>query len=143
MPTFVKSLLAILAGFVLAVALALGTDALLHVISPLRFDAEGFTQDPAVLALTLVYSLTYVVVGCSLAAFLAPAAPLRHALGLGVVGLVAAVFPVVTPAATLWNTTPAWYRLSLLVLLLPAAWLGGILGARSRPDSPAGAELED
>jgi hypothetical protein len=58
---------------------------------------------------------------------LAPDRPVRHALILGSLGLVAALAGV----AETWDKGPEfglkWYPIALVVLAMPQSWLGGRL----------------
>src|SRR5262249_43518138 len=73
------------------------------------------------------YRIVYSVLGCYLAARLAPSRPMLHALILGAIGVVLSAAGL---AAT-WNKGPEfgprWYPITLVVLALPLAWVGGQL----------------
>ena len=121
-----RSILAVGAGFVLIAALSFGTDAMLRAAWPGAFDAAGRSVDLRLLLLTIAYVGVFATAGCYLAAALAPARPMRHALVLGALGL---VFTAVGTAAQ-WDSAPAWYHAVSLALVLPYAWLGGRLRER-------------
>ncbi|MEP7274690.1 MAG: hypothetical protein ABI882_24585, partial [Acidobacteriota bacterium] len=74
------------------------------------------------------YRSVYAVIGSCIAARLAPYAPMRHALTLGVVGLVLSTLGAV--AAIKIGMGPVWYPIALVVTALPLAWLGGALYQR-------------
>ncbi len=120
-----RSAVAIFLGFVAVVILSLGTDQLFHVLNvyPPWGQAMYDTGDNL---LALGYRCVYTVFGCYLAARLAPRAPMRHALTLGVIGTVAATAGAIT-AITAADLGPTWYPISLVVTALPCAWLGGEL----------------
>ena len=66
--------------------------------------------------------------GCYVAARLAPARPMRHALALGFLGVALATLG----AVMMWELGPAWYSLANIAIALPCAWAGARLrGARS------------
>jgi hypothetical protein len=122
-----RSVLAILAGMFIAIALTLITDVLLHAIGvfpPMGASLAGY--DRALLLATL-YRTVYGIGGCYVTARLAPARPMKHALIGGFIGLIVSIIG----AAVTWNKGPAfgphWYPLALIVLALPTAWLGGKL----------------
>jgi hypothetical protein len=69
----------------------------------------------------MLYVGVFATAGCYLTARLAPSQPMRHALVLGVLGL---VFNVAGTVA-MWDTAPAWYHVASLLLVMPYAWLGG------------------
>ena len=62
------------------------------------------------------------VFGCYVAARLAPARPLAHALGLGGIGGVLSTIG----AVVMWEAGPAWYSLAIIGIALRSAWLGGV-----------------
>lgn len=130
MPSILRSILAVLAGFCATVALSFGADWALRTAVPQAFEPAGNTRDPAMLLTVLVYLILFAVVGCFVAARLAPRRPMRHALVLGVLSLLLTLVPTVM----FWHATPAWYHLGVLAAILPAAWLGGHL--RERQLSP-------
>ena len=121
-----RSIVAIVVGFFLIGALSFGTDAAVRTALPNSFDAAGRTNSVALLLATIVYVGVYAVAGCYLTARLAPSRPMRHAMILGLLGL---VFNA-AGAATVWDTAPAWYHTVSLLLVLPFAWLGGRLRER-------------
>ena len=61
--------------------------------------------------------------GRYIAASLAPYAPMGHALALGVVGLVLSA----AGAVAMWDMSPSWFLVALVLIALPCAWLGGVL----------------
>jgi len=121
-----RSIGAVLAGFLAVVILSLGTDIVLHATGV--FPPWGRPMSDALFLLATVYRTVYGVVGSYITARLAPDRPLQHALVGGFIGL---VLSIVGAVAT-WNRGPAfgphWYPLALIVLALPCAWLGGKLG---------------
>jgi hypothetical protein len=125
-----RSVLAVLVGMVVAIALTLATDELLHrigVFPPWGASMVGF--DGALLLAT-VYRTVYGVLGSYLTARLAPSRPMGHAMVGGAIGLAVSILG----AAVTWNKGPAfgphWYPLALVVLALPTAWVGGKLSVR-------------
>ncbi|HEY0997420.1 MAG TPA: hypothetical protein VGD77_15605 [Gemmatimonadaceae bacterium] len=117
---------AIVGGFVFIGALSFGFDAVVRATMPNAFDASGGTSSVPVLLMVIGYVAIAAIAGCYLCARLAPSRPMRHALILGVLGL---LFNI---AGTwqLWNSYPAWYHAVSLLLVLPYAWLGGWLRER-------------
>ena len=80
--------------------------------------------------LATIYRTVYGVLGCYIAARLAPSKPMLHAMVLGFLGFALSIVGVVMT----WNRTaefgPRWYPIALVVLALPTAWLGGKLRER-------------
>lgn len=123
-----RSIGAVFAGLIAVIVLSIGTDMALHTAG--IFPALGQVMSDKLLLLATAYRSIYAVAGSYIAARLAPARPMTHALALGVVGLVlSTVGAVVT-----WNKGPEfgphWYPVALIVTAMPCAWLGGILHRR-------------
>jgi hypothetical protein len=121
----------VLAGIVLS----LGTDAALSALGV--FPALGEPMSDGMLLLATVYRTVYGIAGGYLTARLAPDRPMRHALILGTLGLLACT----AGAVATWNKEPAlgheWYPLALVALALPPAWLGGRLREIQLGEFPA------
>ena len=120
-----KSIGAVFAGVVAVFVLSLGTDILMHAtgIFPPWFQP----MSTPLWLLATAYRIAYGIAGGYITARLAPDRPMRHAVILGVIGL---VLSVVGAAATLNKGPefgPMWYPLGLVVTALPCAWLGGKL----------------
>lgn len=122
MPPIVRSILAIVAGFLFIGALAFGTGAALQAGG--GFPAPGApVTDMGPVLFETVYVAIYAIAGCWLAAWLAPNLPMRHALILGLLGL---AFNLMGAVAT-WGQRPAWSMVLNLALVMPYAWIGGRL----------------
>jgi hypothetical protein len=118
-----RSVGAILAGVVVGLVLTLGTDALLHAVGV--FPPYGQIASNGALAVATAYRFVFSVLGSYIGARLAPNRPMWHAMFLGYLNLlVSAIGAIVT-----WNREaefgPHWYPVSLVILALPAAWIGG------------------
>jgi hypothetical protein len=125
-----RSVGAVLAGLITIIVLSNGTDTVLEatgVFPPVAVQQEQGFDTTWMVALALVYRGVYSVVGGYVTAALAPNRPVRHAVVLGIVGMVLGVLG----AAATWGITPAWFNILLIVLGLPCALLGA--RARSRP----------
>jgi len=124
-----RSVLAVIAGFLTVVALSTGVDALLHAAKVYPPSEQGL-HDPLLNLLALAYRCVFTLLGGWITAWLAPSTPLRHALILGVLGLIAGTAGVVAT----WNLGlgPRWYPIALAVTGLPLCWLGGWLAVRGR-----------
>ena len=131
--TTLKSIWAVVAGVLTIIIVTTAVDLLLHVAHVYPSMKEPLTDALALLASS--YRLLISIGGAYLTARLAPDRPLRHALILGVVGVVLALVGVVTT----WNLGlgPRWYPLSLVVLALPQCWVGGLLYVRQTRDRTA------
>ncbi len=129
-----NSIGAVLAGFLMIVVLDTGTDMLMQKLG--IFPRTNLTFNITwMVALATAYRTLYAVAGSWLAAVYAPARPMRHALAVGVIGLLlntAGYLMIYRPweasdTYTLAQLTPEWYSISLAALSLPAARLGGRL----------------
>jgi multisubunit Na+/H+ antiporter MnhB subunit len=120
-----RSIIAVIVGMVVGVAVTLLTDIVLHVVHV--FPPWGQPVSDAPLALATIYRVIYSVFGSYLIARLAPRRPLKHALIGGFVGLLVSL----AGAIATWNSGPAfgphWYPIALVVTALPCAWFGGKL----------------
>jgi hypothetical protein len=121
----VRSILAIVAGFLFIGVLAFGTGAALTAAGVFPAATEPIT-DIGLVLLEAAFVAVYAIAGCWLAAFLAPDRPMRHALILGLLGL---AFNVMGAVAT-WGLRPVWAVVLNLALVMPFAWIGGRLRER-------------
>lgn len=116
-----KSIWAVLAGFLVIVILSVGTDFILKAADVLPYD-HLFVSTGLIVGV-LFYRAVYSLIGCYIAAKLAPHKPLKHALALGVLGVVVSTAGAIAAG----HLGPAWYAWTLVVIALPIAWLGGRL----------------
>jgi hypothetical protein len=121
-----RSIGAVVLGFVLIGALSVSGDLVLRAAMPDAFDTRGAVSSTPLLLLVQGYVAVFAIFGCYVAARLAPSRPMAHALALGVLGL---VFNIVGAIAR-WDHAPAWYHVLALALVMPYAWLGGRLRER-------------
>jgi hypothetical protein len=116
---------ALAAGLLTVVIPSIGTDSVLQAIGV--YPPLGQPMfDPGLNLLALTYRCIYGVAGSWVAARLAPHSAMRHALALGVLGLVLATAGAIV-AVTRDDLGPDWYPISLVITGLPCAWLGGAL----------------
>jgi hypothetical protein len=116
-----KSIGAILAGFVTVVVLSILTDLILHKTGVMP---EGpLFISTKLLLLAVVYRTIYTILGGFVTAWLAPEPKMRAVYILAVLGIVAGAAGAIANA----DLGPAWYPWTLVVLALPSVWLGGKL----------------
>lgn len=121
-----KSVGAIAAGLVLGMVLSVATDIILEKTGFMK--TQPFSDNASwVIVLIILYRTIYNILGCYLAAKLAPGRPMRHAMIIGVIGFVLCI----AGAIVMWDVPPRWYSIWLIILVLPAAWLGGKLATNS------------
>ena len=120
-----RSIGAVLAGLIIGVALSLVTDMAMAAIGVLPPNGKPATSGP--LAFATVYRTIYGVLASYVAARLASYRPMVHAMVLGVLDFIVSIVGLVLT----WNKSaeygPHWYPIALVILALPAAWLGGKL----------------
>ena len=119
-----RSIIAVIAGFVLTFALNMGTSFGLAALSP-AFSARPLT-DPAWLIGICAYVGVFGIVGCYVTARLAPSRPLLHALIMGGIALAMSIPMTIS----MWNDAPAWFNVYNLLAVMPYAWIGGTLRER-------------
>ena len=129
-----RSVLAIVIGFVVIGSLVGVTDLLMHSMFADKFGPSGRVDDVGILVVTQIYVFTYAVFGCYLCARIAERRPMFHALFLGALGL---ILNIVASYMT-WQLWPAWYHIVALLAAVPAAWLGGWLRERQIEHRPLG-----
>jgi uncharacterized membrane protein len=122
MNSIVKSILAVVAGFLTVVILSVVTDAILEQAGVFPPPSEGLFIT-WMLVLALVYRCIYTIAGGYVTAKLAPQNPMKHVYILGGIGTVAAIAGVIVG----WNLSQHWYPISLVITAIPCCWLGGKL----------------
>lgn len=127
MTSILKSIGAVLAGFVTVAVLSVGTDSALVAMGVFPAADQG-VYDNGLLALALAYRTVYTVLGGWVTAKLAPQKSRLHVLILAGLGTLGGVGGVV--AATTMPLSPLWYPVALAVLAFPSVWWGGRLGGQ-------------
>jgi len=126
--TLGRSIGAVVAGIVTAVALTLVTDLVLHAVGFFPLQGQPASDGPLVVA--TLYRVVFGILGSYVSARLAPNRPMWHAMIPGILGFVVSIMG----AAATWNRGasfgPHWYPLALVVTALPCAWVGGWLRER-------------
>ena len=117
-----RSIGAVLAGFLATALLSVGTDAILHATGVFP---EGRMPD-LFFVLPAVYRAVFTVAGGYLTARLAPRLPYLHAGILAALGLLGGLGGVMVALAQP-ELGPLWYALSIPLSALPCIWLGAHL----------------
>jgi hypothetical protein len=123
MPKALKSILAVVAGFIVIAALSIITDTILEavrVFPPLTEKSADW-----MLVLALVYRCVYSVIGGYVVARLAPSKPMKHVIILIILGTIVGTLG----AWSNWDKSVGqeWYPILLVILSIPAVWFGGKL----------------
>ncbi|NOU20026.1 MAG: hypothetical protein HOO91_20905 [Bacteroidales bacterium] len=119
--TILKSIGAVLAGFIFVAVISIATDVVLTKTGIMKqpFDLNG----PWFIISVIFYRSIYTTVGSLLTARLAPNKPMRHSMIGGAIGFVISIIG----AIGMWDKPPHWYGIALIIIALPCAWLGGQL----------------
>lgn len=122
-----KSIGAIIAGFAVLVILSSITDQSLEKAGIMK--TEPFADNPIwLIAIIILYRTIFNTFGCYLTALLAPNKPMKHAIILGIIGVVLSIVGLIA----MWDIPPRWYPITLILLSLPAAWLGGKMAMKRK-----------
>lgn len=122
----IKSIGAVLAGFITVALLSVATDALLETVGVFPPVSSTGLFVTWMLALALIYRSIYTVLGGYITARMAPQNPKRHVLALALLGFVAGVAGAVAG----WDLSQHWYPVALAVTGPLFVWLGGWLRIR-------------
>lgn len=123
MRDILRSVGAVLAGLVFIGVTHTGTDAVLENIGVLP--KGNLHVGTGLILIVIGYRAVLSLIGCYITARLAPNRPMKHALVLGIVGvLLSAIGAIVTANM---NLGPSWYAWTLVAISLPIAWLAGKL----------------
>jgi hypothetical protein len=121
-----KSIGAVFAGVIFIIVATTLVDIVLHLTGVFPPMKEPLDDRLALIASS--YRVVIGIVGGWLTAKLAPQRPIKHALILGLVGVLLGLVGVVAT----WNLglAPRWYPISLAVLAIPQCGLGGWIHQR-------------
>jgi len=127
MTSNLKSIGAILAGFILIFILAVGLDHLLEHAGLMQTETFGYNAF-WVIAVVILGRFLFNIAGSYLTARLAAQRPMLHAMILGVAGLLINA----GGAVIMWKKTPHWFPVLLILLPLPCAWIAGKLAEQNK-----------
>lgn len=119
---YLRSAGAVLAGFLSIAVLSTVTDQILHATGVFPPDGQP-NYDTATMGLALAYRSAFGVLAGYITARLAPSHKLAHALVLGLIGVALST----AGAVVMWNMGPPWYAIGVVLIAIPAAWLGARL----------------
>ncbi len=127
-----QSVVAVMAGLIAIIVLSLASDQVFHTLGVYPPWGEPM-HEPGLNLLALSYRILFGVMGGFVAALLAPHHPMRHALALGVVGLVLSTAGAAGAIAA--EMGPVWFPVALVLIAVPCAWVGGLLHRQWRGQS--------
>jgi len=132
-----RSIGAVLAGLVAIFVLSVGTDIVLRaagIFPAVEFSRPKYPRiSELFFPLAMIYRTIYAVIGCYIAAKLAPNRPMHHALVLGLIGVVLSTVGALEMRHLGPQFGPLWYPVALIVISLPCAWVGGKLVRERAP----------
>lgn len=120
--TLLKSIGAILAGFLLGASLSMGLDFLMETSGMMSM--EHFKESSlSIILFVIAYRFVSNVIGCYLTAVLAPNKPMKHVIIIGIIGTVLSIAGTIA----MWDMAIPFYNITIILMSLPSAWLGGWL----------------
>lgn len=125
-----KSVLAVVLGALFIVVISTAVDSVLHLTGV--YPPWGMPIGDKLASLALAYRIIIGIAGGWLTARLAPRAPIKHSLYLGLLGTVLGVVGTIST----WNSglSPRWYAIALVILAVPQCLLGGLLRQAGMPN---------
>lgn len=124
----IKSIWAVVAGFLTVVVFSMGTDMVLEKTGIFPPPSEMGLFVTWMLALALLYRTVYTILGGYVTALLAPQNPMKHVWILAIFGQIGGIVGVIVG----WNLSAHWYPIALAALAIPSVWLGGWLRTRKQ-----------
>jgi peptidoglycan/LPS O-acetylase OafA/YrhL len=122
---------AVAAGFIVTALASTAADAVMHATG--IFPSAPRLMSDSLFALASAYRAVFTVAGGYVTARLAPDRPMRHALILAGIGLVAGLMGVVAYYAIGGSELgPAWYAISIPIEAIPCVLLGAKFAALRR-----------
>ncbi len=124
----IRSIVAVVAGFLTVVVLSTGTDSILEALGIFPpIGAQGLFVT-WMLAVALAYRIVFTILGGFVTAKLAPAHSMKHVWVLAALGQMGGIAGVVAG----WNLSAHWYPIAIAVTAIPTVWLGGYLATKSK-----------
>jgi hypothetical protein len=120
-----RSILAVVAGFLVTGILIFATTAGVVATNPGAFDARSVPTTTGMLVAMHLYVAVYALLGCWVAARLAPSHPMRHAMIVAVLGVI-----VNAANPSIWSTYPLWSNIVSVGSPLLLGWLAGTIRER-------------
>jgi hypothetical protein len=119
-----KSVWAIIAGFLITVILSVLTDQILLKTGIMKIPFESNSY--IFIGFVILYRTVYGLLGSYITASLAPYRPMKHVMIGALIGLLLVTVGTIIQ----WDVPPHWYPITLILLVIPTAWIGGKLRTR-------------
>ena len=118
-----RSILAVVGGFLLWTVLWLGSNSLLSILTPGSYNEDGSTDSALLLMVILILSVIFSVISGYTTEKIITEEIAWPAWALGVALLAVGLFVQIS----FWAQFPLWYNILFLVLLIPAVLMGARL----------------
>ena len=128
-----RSVLAVFAGLVTVFVTSTVADAICHGTG--IFPPPGTAMPAALWLLATAYRTAFGILGGYVTARLAPDRPVTHALALGWIGVALSSAGTIATWKMGPEFGPKWYPISLILIALPASWVGAKLIKPARQGS--------
>ena len=126
--TILKSIGAVVAGFITVVILSTVTDTILEKLGIFPSPQEGLFIT-WMLVVAFLYRSLYTVIGGYVTAWLAPNRPMRHVTILGIIGTIAGILGIIAG----WNLSDHWYPIAIAATGFLFVWVGGKIKIKTSP----------
>lgn len=128
-----RSIWAVLAGLLTIAIMDNAIDFVFHMSG--FYPPVGLVMADPLFLLAIAYRTLDGILGCYIAAALAPRNPMRHALILGGIGVVLSSLGVLATLNGGPEFGPSWYPITLVLITPLVAWVGGRVGERWRREA--------
>ena len=126
--TLLRAFLAVVLGIATVVVLSTVADSILHGTGV--YPPPGQPMSDGLFAVAAAYRILFAIAGGWVTAKLAPSRPMRYAMVLGAIGLVAGTAGVIATWGKGPEFGPTWYAPLVAATALPCVWLGARLATR-------------
>ena len=116
---------ALFAGIFVGAVLSFGADALMRYLK--IYSPFGQPMGDKGFLMAISYRTLFNILGCYVAARLAPDRPMWHVMGLGTFMFAVSLLAAIVTWSRGPEFGPHWYAVANVVVAFPCAWLGGAL----------------
>ena len=134
-----RSLLAVVLGYVVMLVAFLGAETALTAVAPELIPQKGKPTDPLYFVFQLVTGFFFISIGGYITALLAGRSEMKHALALGALSIAMSIVSRLQYP----GDEPLWYSIALMFLAIPAALVGGYYRVRQLDEGKTHAAAAD
>ena len=128
-----RSLLAVVLGYVVMLVAFLGAETALTAVAPELIPQKGKPTDPLYFVFQLTTGFFFIGIGGYVTALLAGRSEMKHALGLGALSIAMSIVSRLQYP----GDEPLWYSIALMFLAIPGALAGGYYRVRQMEEGEA------